>query len=70
MKWNEIKKAGRTAATHANGPVVTLSFDRVDLTVPILHNDLVRIEARCIKVGSSSIVVKVDCFRHDVYIKL
>jgi len=46
--------------------VVTLSFDTVNLSTPILHNDLVRVEGRLVRVGSSSMVVQVKCFRHDV----
>ncbi|HUJ75469.1 MAG TPA: hotdog domain-containing protein, partial [bacterium] len=38
--------AGRVAATHGRSPCVTLSFDRVDLTQPVLHGDLIRVEGR------------------------
>jgi len=39
----------------------------VDLSFPILHNDLVRLEGRLVRVGNSIMVVEVQCFRHDMY---
>lgn len=57
--------AGRVAATHAGCRVVTLSFDRLELTRPILHQDLVRLEGRPVHVGRSSIMVAVDVYRQD-----
>ena len=57
--------AGRIAVQHAQGPVVTLSFDRVDLTYPILHQDLVRIEGQLAAVGSSSMMIHVQGYRMD-----
>ncbi|MDH4224473.1 MAG: acyl-CoA thioesterase [Deltaproteobacteria bacterium] len=51
--------AGRVSAWHARSAVATLSFDRVDLTHAILHQDLVRLEGRLISVGRSSMVVDV-----------
>lgn len=59
--------AGRVAATHAGGPVVTLSFDRLDLSSPVAEGDLLRVEAQVLRVGHSSIEVQVICLRHDVY---
>ena len=59
--------AGRTAASHSGTPVVTLSFDRVDLARPILHLDLVRLDATVADVGRSSITVGVSVTRQDPY---
>jgi acyl-CoA hydrolase len=59
--------AGRAAFGHAGGPVVTLSFDRVDLVHPIFHLDLVRLDAYVAHVGRSSIMVCVEVSRQDVY---
>ena len=59
--------AGRTAATHASTAVVTLSFDRVDLVHPIIHADLVRLDAYVADVGNSSIMVGVDVTRQDAF---
>ncbi len=59
--------AGRTAASHSRTAVVTLSFDRVDLVRPILHLDLVRLDATVADVGRSSITVGVDVTRQDPY---
>ncbi|MDH5752332.1 MAG: hypothetical protein OEZ59_07945 [Deltaproteobacteria bacterium] len=57
--------AGKVAATHASSPVVTLSFDRVDLVHPVFHQDLVRLEGQVVSVGNSSILVALDVFRQD-----
>ena len=57
--------AGRIAVAHVQGPVVTLSFDQVDLTYPILHQDLVRLEGQLAAVGNSSMVIHVQGFRMD-----
>jgi acyl-CoA hydrolase len=59
--------AGRTASTHSGTPVVTLSFDRVELLSPIIHLDLVRLDAYVADVGRSSITVGVDVTRQDAY---
>ena len=59
--------AGRAAATHTGGPVVTLSFDRVDLEHPIIHLDLVRLDAAVADVGRSSLVLGVAVTRQDPY---
>lgn len=58
--------AGQAAVRHSGGPVVTLSFDRVDLLQPIMHGDLVRLEARVAAVGRSSMMVEVEVFRQDL----
>jgi acyl-CoA thioesterase 11/acyl-coenzyme A thioesterase 9 len=58
--------AGRTAFLHAGGPTVTLSFDRVDLTEPVLHGDLVRLDGRLAHVGRSSMTIEVEVFRQDL----
>jgi acyl-CoA thioesterase 11/acyl-coenzyme A thioesterase 9 len=58
--------AGRVASSHCAGPCVTLSFDRVDLTQPILHADLIRLDARMASVGRSSMMVEVVVFRQDL----
>jgi acyl-CoA hydrolase len=58
--------AGRVASSHCAGPCVTLSFDRVDLTQPVLHADLIRLDARMAHVGHSSMMVEVEVFRQDL----
>ena len=57
--------AGRAAFRHAGSPVVTLSFDRVDLIYPIRHQDLIRLEAEVALVGNSSMLVGVQGFRRE-----
>ena len=58
--------AGRTAVLHAASPAVTLSFDRVDLNQPVLHGDLIRMDARLASMGRSSMMVEVEVFRQDL----
>lgn len=58
--------AGRIAFRHSGSSVVTLSFDRVDLTFPILHQDLVRLEGQLVSVGNSSMIVHVQVYRQDL----
>lgn len=41
---------------------VLLRMDRIDLTRPICHMELVRIEGRMVEVGRSSMVIEVRCF--------
>ena len=57
--------AGRIAFEHSRSPVVTFSFDRVDLTYPILHQDLVRLEGQLAAVGKSSMTVHLQGYRMD-----
>ncbi|HEX7928959.1 MAG TPA: acyl-CoA thioesterase, partial [bacterium] len=57
--------AGQVAITHCSGPVVTLSFDRVDLIQPIEHGDLIRLEGRMAAVGNSSTMIEVEVFRQN-----
>ncbi len=58
--------AGRVALAHSASPCVTLSFDRVDLTEPLLHADLIRLEGRLASVGRSSMMIEVEVFRQDL----
>ena len=57
--------AADAAIRHAQRPVVTLAFDRVELTQPILHQDLVRLEGEVVAVGNSSMTILVQGFRQD-----
>ncbi|KAJ8902264.1 hypothetical protein NDN08_006671 [Rhodosorus marinus] len=57
--------AGRIAFAFAEGPCTTVSFDRVDILVPICHGDLVRVEGQVVLVGSSSITIHVEAKKHD-----
>lgn len=59
--------AGRSAGMHSGSPVVTLSFDRVDLVHPLVHMDLVRLEGRVVQVGNSSMMVAVNVTRQDPF---
>eukprot|EP00188_Purpureofilum_apyrenoidigerum_P005456 Plantae.Rhodophyta-Purpureofilum_apyrenoidigerum.ctg711.p1 GENE.Plantae.Rhodophyta-Purpureofilum_apyrenoidigerum.ctg711~~Plantae.Rhodophyta-Purpureofilum_apyrenoidigerum.ctg711.p1 ORF type:complete len:358 (-),score=70.21 Plantae.Rhodophyta-Purpureofilum_apyrenoidigerum.ctg711:61-1134(-) len=59
--------AGRIAISFAECPCTTVSFDRVDLIVPIVHMDLVRVDGKIATVGSSSITIRVEAQRHDIH---
>lgn len=52
--------AASAAAKHAETPLVTLSFDRIELTDFVCHMDYIRYEAYLVQVGRSSMVVRVD----------
>jgi acyl-CoA hydrolase len=52
--------AADAAIRHAESPLVTLAFDRIELLDRIYHRDYVRFDVCVIKVGRSSIVVQVD----------
>ncbi|MDH4120212.1 MAG: hypothetical protein OEV94_00695 [Deltaproteobacteria bacterium] len=58
--------AARVAAHHANTFVATLMFDRVDLSRPIQHMDLIRLGGRLVRVGQSSMMVEVLGRRTDM----
>mmetsp|Transcript_35592 Transcript_35592/g.36297 ORF Transcript_35592/g.36297 Transcript_35592/m.36297 type:complete len:372 (+) Transcript_35592:37-1152(+) len=57
--------AGRVAFNHVKGMVATVSFDHVELIMPVCHMDLVRVEGRLVSVGSSSLVVRVIAYKED-----
>ncbi len=52
--------AASAAVKHAECPLVTLALDRIELLNFIFHMDYVRYDAYVIRVGKSSMVVKVD----------
>jgi len=52
--------AGDAAFRHAEGHLVTLSFDRIELLTFIRHRDYIRFDAEVIQVGRSSMVVEVN----------
>ncbi|TMW55720.1 hypothetical protein Poli38472_010602 [Pythium oligandrum] len=47
------------------GPIATVSFDRVDTVQPILHGDMVRVEGEVISVGNSSLSIQCSGYRLD-----
>ncbi len=59
--------AGRLSASYCCGSVATVAFDRVEMRHPILHLDWVSLAAQVVAVGKSSMVIKVECSRHDVH---
>lgn len=58
--------AGRAAYAYMEGPVVTVSVDRGILVSPLWKGDLVRVEARVVLVGSSSMTVEAVTSREDL----
>ena len=59
--------AASSAMKHAGHAVCpTLSFDRVELLVPICHGDLVHMDARVVSVGNSTMVIQVLGRKKDV----
>ena len=58
--------AGRISIRHSESMVATLSFDRVDLIYPILHQDLVRLDGQLVWVGNSSMTIEVRGYRKDL----
>eukprot|EP00003_Mantamonas_plastica_P003014 TRINITY_DN12435_c0_g1_i2.p1 TRINITY_DN12435_c0_g1~~TRINITY_DN12435_c0_g1_i2.p1 ORF type:complete len:223 (+),score=58.49 TRINITY_DN12435_c0_g1_i2:41-709(+) len=61
--------AGAIAGVHAQGPVATIAFNRVDIRAAVSHGDHLWIEGKVIKVGSSSMVLEILCFKVDMYTK-
>jgi acyl-CoA hydrolase len=59
--------AGSSSDAAAQVGCVTLSFDRVDLMVPILHGDLLEFSSSLLSVGRSSMVVQVVGRKKDVH---
>jgi acyl-CoA hydrolase len=62
--------AARAAAEHAKAAsVVTLSFDRVDFTVPVFADELLTFTAELVNVGNSSMVVLVTGSKRDMHLR-
>ncbi|GGI89166.1 hypothetical protein GCM10010914_24370 [Deinococcus wulumuqiensis] len=60
------KAASVAAVRHAGGNVVTARMDAVDFHVPIRVGDAVALDARVIKVGRSSMTIRVDVYRENM----
>lgn len=58
--------AGRAAYAYMEGPVVTVSVDRGILLAPLWQGDLVKVEARVVLVGASSLTVETITSREDL----
>lgn len=56
---------GRTAFRHANAPVVTASFQDVELYAPVPRGRLIQVTARVISTGKSSILLEATGEAHD-----
>lgn len=57
--------AWKLTEEYAQGPVLTVSFDRVDMARPILHGDFVRLDGRIVSVGRTSMTVEVRVYTED-----
>ena len=60
------KAASVAAVRHAGSNVVTARMDAVDFHVPIRVGDAVALDARVIKVGRSSMTIRVDVYRENM----
>lgn len=62
------KAASVAAARHAggSGAVVTARMDGVDFHTPIRVGDAVALDARVVRVGRSSMTVRVDVYRENM----
>lgn len=60
------KAASIAAVRHAGSDVVTARMDAVDFHMPIRVGDAVALEAEVIKVGRTSMTVKVDVYREHL----
>lgn len=62
-----MDKAASVAATrHARSAVVTARMDGVDFHTPIRVGDAVALDAHVVKVGRSSMTIRVDVFRENM----
>lgn len=60
------KAASVAAVRHAGGAVVTASMDAIDFHTPIRVGDAVVLDAQVVKVGRTSMTIKVDVFKEHM----
>ncbi|MBZ9750827.1 acyl-CoA thioesterase [Deinococcus sp. HMF7604] len=60
------KAASIAAVRHAGGNVVTARMDGVDFHVPIRVADAVALDAQVVKVGRTSMTIRVDVYREHM----
>lgn len=60
------KAASVAAVRHAGGNVVTARMEAVDFHLPIRVGDAVALDARVVKVGRSSMTIRVDVYREHM----
>ncbi|KNC49007.1 ATP-binding Cassette superfamily protein [Thecamonas trahens ATCC 50062] len=58
--------AGRITAAYSGGRVATVNFDSVQITCPILHGDMVRMDGQVVRVGSSSMLVEIRVYKWEL----
>lgn len=56
-----------TATRFSRLRMVTVSSDRIDFKKPIAHGTIIEVTGTVIKVGHSSVKVKVDIYTEDMY---
>lgn len=66
LQWMD-EVAFIAATRYAREKVVTVSSDRMEFKVPIPSGSLVELDAQISKVGVSSIEVKVNLYKEDMY---
>ncbi|MNJ96680.1 putative acyl-CoA thioester hydrolase [compost metagenome] len=66
LQWmDEVAFIAATRFTRER--IVTVSSDRVNFKVPIPAGSLIELDAQVVKVGTSSIEVRVDVYKEDMY---
>lgn len=60
------KAASVAAVRHGGGNVVTARMDGVDFRVPIRVGDAVALDAQVVRVGRTSMTVRVDVYRETM----
>lgn len=66
LQWMD-EVAFIAATRYAREKVVTVTSDRVEFKTPIPTGSLVELDAQISKVGTSSIEVKVNVYKEDMY---
>jgi acyl-CoA hydrolase len=64
LKWMD-EVGFLTATRFARQTVVTVSMDRIDFKVPIPEGSVVVLEGKVIRIGRSSMTVRVDIYKED-----
>jgi acyl-CoA hydrolase len=64
LKWMD-EVGFLTATRFARQTVVTVSMDRIDFKVPIPEGSVVVLEGKVIRIGRTSMTVRVDIYKED-----
>lgn len=67
LSWMD-KVAYYTAVEYCGYPSVTASIEHIDFAVPLRNGDLVILEGKVIYTGKTSMVIKIDVFKKEVFL--